>query len=58
MKNVPHYKKDGTLYKGSTMHKDEKGRLMSGNSHNASSVFLFHFKDLSKSVQKKIKSKK
>lgn len=58
MKNVPHYKKDGTLYKGVGTHKDEKGKLMSGKTHTASSVHLFHFKDLSKTIQNKIKSKK
>ena len=58
MKGVAHYKKDGTLYKGSSSHKDEKGRLMSGKIHNSSSVYLFHFKDLSKSIQVKIKTKK
>lgn len=58
MKNVPHYKKDGTLYKGSGVHKDSKGKLMSGKKHSASSVYLFHLKDLSKTAQAKIKSKK
>ncbi len=43
MKGVPHYKKDGTLYKGSGVHKDSKGNLMSGKKHSASSIYLFHF---------------
>ena len=30
MKGVAHYKKDGTLYKGTNTHKDAKGKLMSG----------------------------
>ncbi len=55
MKNVPHYKKDGTLYKGSGTHKDDKGKIMSGKKHTASSVYLYHFKDLSKNIQAKIK---
>jgi hypothetical protein len=58
MKNVPHYKKDGTLYKGIGTHKDEKGRLMSGKRHTTSSVYLFHFDELNKSVKQKIKNKK
>lgn len=58
MKNVPHYKKDGTLYKGIGTHKDEKGKLMSGKTHTSSSVYLFHFKDLGKNIQNKIKIKK
>jgi hypothetical protein len=40
MKGVPHYKKDGTEYKGAT-HKSGK-QLMSGKEHTGSSVNLFH----------------
>jgi len=57
MKGVPHYKKDGTLYRGKNTHKDGKGNLMSGKTHTASSVYLYHLKELPKSVQKKIKNK-
>jgi len=52
MKGVPHYKKDGTLHKGKT-HK-MIGQVHSGAKHSATSVRLFHLKDLSKAVQKKI----
>jgi hypothetical protein len=38
---VKHYFKDGKEYKGAT-HKDDKGRLMSGKTHTASSKFLVH----------------
>jgi len=57
MKGVAHYKKDGTLYKGASTHKDAKGKLMSGKTHTASSKYLFHAKELSKTVQKKLKTK-
>jgi hypothetical protein len=40
---VKHYFEDGTEYTGPT-HKDGKGRLMSGKTHNSSSKFLFHKK--------------
>jgi len=43
MKGVPHFKKDGTLYKGKT-HKDAKGRLMTGKTHTKKSVYLSHTK--------------
>ena len=52
MKGVSHYKKDGKIYKGLT-HKTNK-KLMTGKSHTNSSVNLFHFKELSKAIQKKI----
>ncbi len=57
MKGVKHYLRNGTLYKGAT-HKDNKGRAMSGAKHTASSKFLFHMKDLSKSAQLKAKKAK
>jgi hypothetical protein len=47
MKGVPHFKKDGTIYKGQT-HKDEKGKLMSGKTHTANSVYVFHINELPK----------
>jgi len=43
MKGVPHFKKDGTLYKGPT-HKDAKGKLMTGKTHTKKSVYLSHTK--------------
>lgn len=58
MKGVPHYKKDGTLYKGKETHKDDKGRLMTGKTHTKSSVDLFHLNELPKKIQEKIKKKK
>jgi len=56
MKGVAHYKKNGTLYKGKS-HKMKNGDLHSGSNHTAKSVKLFHLKDLSKTVQNKIKKK-
>ena len=56
MKGVSHYKKDGKIYKG-LMHKANK-KLMTGKSHTNSSVDLFHFKELSKTIQNKIKKSK
>ena len=56
MKNVKHYKKMGTLYKGKS-HKMENGDLHTGVNHTANSVKLFHLKDLSKTVQNKLKKK-
>ena len=41
MKGVPHYRKDGTEYKGAT-HKHKGKGLMSGEEHTGSSVKLFH----------------
>jgi hypothetical protein len=58
MKGVPHYKKDGTLYRGKHIHKDASGKLMTGKTHTKSSVDLFHLKELPKKVQEKIKTKK
>ena len=46
-KGVKHYFKSGKEYKGAT-HKDNKGRLMSGKTHTASSKYLVHKKDLKK----------
>ena len=49
MKGVPHFKKDGTIFKGAT-HKDSKGKLMSGKTHTKKSVYLFHINQLPKKV--------
>tara|TARA_R110000772_G_scaffold33915_1_gene82435 strand:+ start:207 stop:383 length:177 start_codon:yes stop_codon:yes gene_type:complete len=57
MKGVKHYLKNGTLYTGAT-HKNDKGKAMSGAKHTASSKFLFHMKDLSKTAQAKAKKAK
>jgi hypothetical protein len=51
-KNIPHFKRDGTLYKGGT-HKMPDGSLHSGKTHGKTSVKLFHMKDLSKRAQEK-----
>jgi len=56
MKGVKHYKKDGTVYKGE-MHKMANGTLHSGKTHTASSVRLYHLKELSKKAQAKAKGK-
>tara|TARA_B100000927_G_scaffold141844_1_gene114392 strand:- start:2225 stop:2413 length:189 start_codon:yes stop_codon:yes gene_type:complete len=55
MKGVKHYTKAGKVHKGGS-HKMPNGDLHSGKTHNASSKKLFHFKDLSKSVQRKVLS--
>jgi len=52
MKGVPHFKKDGTMYKGKT-HKDSKGKPMTGKAHTKSSVYLFHINELPKRSLKK-----
>ena len=52
MKGVPHFKKDGTIYKGQT-HKDAKGKLMSGKTHTKSSTYVYHINELPKKVLKK-----
>ena len=46
MKGVPHFKKDGTIYKGLT-HKTGN-QLMSGKTHTKRSVNLFHINELPK----------
>jgi hypothetical protein len=46
MKGVPHFKKDGTIYRGLT-HKTGK-QLMSGKTHTKRSVNLFHINELPK----------
>lgn len=58
MKGVPHFKKDGTIFKGAT-HKDAKGKLMTGKNHTKSSVHLFHINELpKKSLMKAYKQAK
>jgi hypothetical protein len=56
MKGVNHYKKDGTLHKGA-YHKMTDGTLLSGKTHGKTSVKLFHLKELSNTVQNKLKKK-
>ena len=56
-KGVKHYKRDGTEFKGNT-HKMPNGHLHSNKTHTKTSVRLYHFKDLSKTAQKKAKGKK
>tara|TARA_R110000751_G_scaffold13832_2_gene45875 strand:+ start:498 stop:944 length:447 start_codon:yes stop_codon:yes gene_type:complete len=56
MKGVKHYKKDGTEHKGGS-HKMPDGSLHTGKAHSKTSVKLFHLKDLSKTVQAKLKKK-
>ena len=53
MKGVPHYDKDGKEHKGGT-HKMPDGSLHSGKTHTSSSKKLFHFKDLSAKVKRKV----
>ena len=57
MKGVKHYKRDGTLHKG-TSHKMPNGDLHTNKTHTKTSVKLFHFKDLSKKAKLKAKGKK
>tara|TARA_A100000171_G_C2022563_1_gene91818 strand:- start:276 stop:461 length:186 start_codon:yes stop_codon:yes gene_type:complete len=58
MKGVPHFKKDGTIFHGST-HKDAKGRLMSGKNHTKTSVYVYHINELpKKSLMKAYKQAK
>jgi len=56
MKGVKHYKRNGSLHKGST-HKMSDGTLHTNKAHTRTSVQLFHLKELSKTAQAKIKSK-
>ena len=55
MKGVKHYKKDGSAHPGKT-HKMKDGSLHSGAAHTASSVQLFHYKELNKKARTKAKS--
>ena len=54
MKGVKHYKRNGTLHTGGS-HKMPNGDLHSGTKHTASSVKLYHLKDLSKTAKLKAK---
>jgi hypothetical protein len=54
MKNVKHYKRDGTLFTGKS-HKMADGVLHSGKKHTKTSVKLYHLKDLSATAKKKAK---
>jgi len=54
MKGVKHYLKDGKEWKGDT-HKMKDGTVHTGKTHTKTSKPLFHMKELSKTVQKKIK---
>jgi len=56
MKGVPHYKRDGTKFKGNT-HKMPNGQLHSNKTHTKTSERLYHFKDLSKKAKLKAKGK-
>jgi len=49
---VKHYLKNGTEFKGA-IHKTA-GKAMTGAKHTKTSKDLFHKKDLSKAVQKKL----
>ena len=53
-KGVKHYFKDGTVHTGG-MHKMPNGDLHSGKTHSKDSKKLYHFKDLSKTVQAKVR---
>ena len=53
MKGVPHYTKDGSLFKVA-MHKMKDGTLNSGKTHTKSSKTLFHMKDLPKAIRNRI----
>tara|TARA_Y100001973_G_scaffold105917_1_gene180967 strand:+ start:2196 stop:2375 length:180 start_codon:yes stop_codon:yes gene_type:complete len=56
-KGVPHYFRDGTLYKGK-MHKMPNGQLHSGATHGKTSKRLYHFSELSDRAKKKARSSK
>jgi len=56
MKNVKHYKKNGTEHTG-TSHKMPDGSLHSNKTHTKTSQKLFHFKDLSAKAKAKAKGK-
>ena len=60
-KGVPHFFKDGKALGSDGMgayHKMPDGSLHSGATHTKSSKKLFHYNELSKTVQDKIKKKK
>tara|TARA_Y100001978_G_scaffold60715_1_gene54675 strand:- start:3469 stop:3642 length:174 start_codon:yes stop_codon:yes gene_type:complete len=55
-KGVKHYLRNGTEHKGS-MHKMADGTLHTGVRHTAKSKKLFHFRELSKTAQKRAMKK-
>ena len=57
MKGVPHYTKAGKEWKGNT-HNMPNCEVHTNKSHTKTSQRLFHFKELSKTAQKKAKGKK
>ena len=52
MKGIIHYRIDGTPYEGDT-HMMPGGILHTGASHNAGSVRVYHFQELSADAKKK-----
>ena len=54
MKGVPHYTREGKEWTGNT-HKMPNGHLHTHKSHGKTSQRLFHFKELSKTAQKRAK---
>ena len=52
---VKHYFRNGKIHKG-TMHKMKNGELHTGKTHTESSKKLYHFGQLSKTVQKQIRN--
>ena len=55
-KGVKHYFRDGTAHSGG-MHKMPNGTLHSGARHTSNSKRLYHFGELSKTAQKKARSR-
>jgi len=53
MKGVPHFNKDGSVYRGKHTHKDKSGKLMSGKTHTSKSKYLYHINELNKQAQMK-----
>ena len=56
-KSQGHYLKDGTEWKG-FQHVMPNGDLHTGKTHTKSSKMLYHYKNLSKTAQKKAKAQK
>ena len=55
-KGMKHYLRNGTEHKGN-MHKMADGTLHTGARHTANSKKLFHFRELSKTAQKRAMKK-
>ena len=53
-KGVKHYFRDGKLHKGAT-HKMKNGALHTGATHTAKSKKLYHFAELPKTVQQRLR---